>query len=311
VKSSKQDDRSRRQRQGADGLPRGEAFSYYSARNQTSEDTPIQRRSLTTDPTKPVEQPNQWWNHLPTILFTLVVLFCLGYEILLSSNPKIVIHKDSSSNYLLRPPAVYENAAGKLFSKSFSNQNKLTINTGYIASKLEIQFPELTSVSVTLPVLGHQPSVYLYPATPALILGTQSEGNFLIDGSGKVLTNVQRVKIPKSDSYYTVTEQTALKVRVGEFVVSNSDINFIQFVIAQMKASGLSIKSMILPAESREMDVYFNNAPYYVKFNLDASGTVKQQVGAFLATRQYIVNSHVTVPTQYIDVRAPGRVYYQ
>ena len=304
-----------RHRRDSANLPRGEAFSYYSARNnQSSEDTNTTvRQSGASETAKDATTPvlNHWWKHLPTIISTIVILFCFGYELVLTTNPKIVILKDDSANFLLKPPVVYINAASKLFKQSLSDQNKLTINTGYISERLQKMFPELNSVSVTLPVLGHRPIIYLDPATPSLILDTQSSGDYLIDSYGKALVNLENVKVPQSVSFYTVKDQTGLKVNVGQDVLSTSDINFIQYVAAETKANSLNIKYMILPPQSRELDIYFNNEPYYVKFNLDTSSAMKQQVGTFLATREYLIKSNSPTPSQYIDVRVTGRAYYK
>jgi hypothetical protein len=67
---------------------------------------------------------------------------------------------------------------------------------------------------------------------------------------------------------------------------------------------------MILPAASRELDIHLTGLPYFVKFNLNDNADAKQQVGTFLATRKYLTTHNIT-PTQYVDARVLGRVYYK
>jgi hypothetical protein len=313
VKPPKIPNQSNRRRRDSTKLPRGEAFSYYSARNNRPSDEPSKtRQSGTNIEAESTPKSNiHWWEHLPTIILTAVILFCLGYELILSTNPKVVVMRGSTSTYLLKPLNVYENAASKLLNKSFSNQNKLTINTGDIAAKLKTKFPELGSITITLPVLGHQPDIYISPATPELILGTQGFGSYLIGSTGTTLVNINNVKLPATIQLYTVTDESGVRVRAGEEILSISDINFIQFVTSQMLANKMNIKNMLLPGQSRELDVYFTTEPYFVKFNLDAYNSLKEQVGAFLTTKQYLTTSNSPTPVQYIDVRVPGRVYYK
>ena len=107
-----------------------------------------------------------------------------------------------------------------------------------------------------------------------------------------------------------VNDQTALLAQVGKQVLAPSDVNFILTVAAQFKAHKIGIQSMVLPVASRELDVYITGQSYFVKFNLADPSTTNVQIGTYFATLNYLASNHIT-PTQYIDARILGRVFYK
>lgn len=94
---------------------------------------------------------------LGSLVGLIVVLLLMG----LSSTPKIVVLGDDSNQFALQSLSVYEQAAHVAFGKSLTNNNKLTINTEAVATELQNKFPELHAVSISLPFLGRQPTVYI------------------------------------------------------------------------------------------------------------------------------------------------------
>lgn len=84
---------------------------------------------------------------------------------------------------------------------------------------------------------------------------------------------------------------------------------FIQTVLYQLQQKHIVVTMLVLPAASREFDLYIDGARYYGKFNL-ASDTARQQAGTFLATKHYLEGKGLA-PQEYIDVRVDGRAYYK
>ncbi len=170
------------------------------------------------------------------------------------------------------------------------------------------QFPELSSVSVVLPLLAHRPVVYLTPSQPTLII-TGLSGSYVLDDNGKALFTVTDTKTIPSLKLPVLTDQSGLKLSLGQRVLSSTDISFIETIIAQLVAKQVMVSSLTLPVASREIDITITGQPYFVKFNLQ-DGNALEQAGTLLATKARL-SSQGIVPAHYIDVRVPGRAYYQ
>jgi cell division septal protein FtsQ len=286
-------------------------FSYYSSRSQSELKTG--REAVQNKP--PIRR-------LPTRLQRLrrhsgwfaasLVLAVLGvYELQLSTMPKVVSVAATSDAPFLQDGQTYQQAAHELFNASASNRNKLTVNASGIAAKLQKQFPELQQVSISLPIIGSTPTVYVRPAEPALVLAA-ANGTYIVDENGRALaeatagTNLSRLNIP------SVTDQSSLQVRLGQQVLPRTATGFVSTVAEQLRAQKIDVQSMTLPALAGELDVYLTGKSYFVKFNLQQGGAeiAAKQAGTFIAVNKQLEKQNIT-PSQYVDVRLEGRAYYK
>jgi hypothetical protein len=228
----------------------------------------------------------------------------------LNNSPKIVVLGSTTEQGLIQSTNVYKQTIIKLLNTSPTNHNKLTLNTENITAELEQDHPELASVSIQSTLFGDSPYVYLQPATPALLLDTNSGTKFVLSASGVALASLNRINTAKLASLHLplINDQTGLAVKIGGVVLPGTDIIFIQTVIDQLKAHSLTISSLTLPSGASELNVSISGATYYVKFNLESNAN--QQIGTFLAVRKYLVANNI-IPSQYIDVRVLGRAFYK
>lgn len=227
----------------------------------------------------------------------------------LSVTPRVKVEPltmSKTSGALLRDSGEYQAAADKLLSSSLWNRNKITINTGQVSQQLTKQFPELSSASITLPLLAHRPILYVQPAEASLVVAADN-GAFVVDQNGRAL--IPSANLPTAHNLPQVVDKSGLAISVGRQVLTSDDVTFIQTVLDELNAKHLQVSSMVLPAESRELDVYIEGQPYFVKFNL-AGGDARQQAGTYLATIAELQREHAT-PAHYIDVRVDGRAYYK
>lgn len=242
------------------------------------------------------------------LIILLIALLISSVNVLsLSSNAR-VMSLNGSGNSFLHDKSVYETAANQILAGSVWNRNKITVNTEAISQQMLAKFPELSSVSVTLPLFSKRPIVYIQTAQPALVLSTQS-GAFVIDSTGKALLRADNVPNLAALKLPTVTDQSNLAISLNRPALSSDNVSFIQTVIAQLAARHFSVSAAVLPAGTSELDVRLAGQPYLVKFNL-RSGDARQQAGTFLATQARLQSQHAT-PSQYIDVRVDGRAYYK
>ena len=292
-------------------LPRSKNYSYYESRSSG-----VNKDRIRSDDRRQIERTilikhKPWYLRAINILVVLLILAFIAYDLILSTNPKLIITGNTNTTKLFSvSQEKYQAAADVLFAQSISNRSKITINTSALAQKLENEFPELASVSISLPLIGHQPIIAVVPAEPALIVTSQSQpgSSFLIATDGRVLA-ATGATWPKN-TLPKVIDETGIDYAVGRTTMSSSDISFIELVSSQFMTKGITITSMTLPAQSRELDVYISGEPYYIKFNLEDNTDADQQIGTYFATRQYLINNQIT-PSQYIDAMVVGRVYYQ
>ena len=238
----------------------------------------------------------------------VVVVVLLAINVLsLSSDATVMPESTDASGLFTKNQAAYTAAVQQLLKQSIWDHNKITINSGQIAAKMISKFPEMTDVSIALPIFGHKPTVYIEIARPALML-EDSNGASVLDSEGKVLT--QNVSSSSFDSLGlpTVTDLSGLELTRNTQALPSGDINFIDTVIAELSARKFTVQSMSLPAAADELDVHIVGLSYYVKFNLE-SGDARQQAGTFLATQARLASQNIT-PSKYIDVRLDGRAYY-
>lgn len=285
-------------------------FSYYASRSSsetnigrlvTQQEAPKRRRS---------QRARAFAHHLPFIIVTVALVFGALSQLDLSGKPKIVVVSSASSEggkLFLRPQADYEDAAAKLFSKTFSNHNKLTVDASGIAAAFQKQFPELNDVSVTLPMLGRRPTVNIQPSTPTMILAA-SNGKFVLDDNGRAMLNATHTTAIDALHLPTVTDQSGVPVHPGQIVLPSNESTFVQTILTQLRAQHISTGQIVLPAAASEVDVHIASQPYFIKFNVQNAAL--PQAGSAVATMRHLTARGVT-PRQYIDVRIDDRAYYK
>ncbi len=283
----------------------GPVYSYYSNRAQSQESGSRRINKAGRIDSKPPRLP-RWIHNLPTTLAIMAIAISIIYSIGLNSNPKI-IQPANNDNIFLQNINTYQNAAHKLFNRSIFNSNKITVNVSGITQDMQNQFPELDSVSITLPLIGHQPIIYIIPSQPALILNANN-GSFVLNNRGVAIiktyqaANITKLNLP------TVIDNSDLSVNLGRGALPANDINFITTVYGQLRAQKRIVDSLTLPAVASELDVRIKGQPYFIKMNMQSDA--KEQVGAFLATSAHLDKLRQS-PQSYFDVRVEGRVYYR
>lgn len=301
----------RRRRQEPSGTTsEGLGLAYRS--NRSGQEGNVGRQAQRGEPADTT--PSKGLRHLLLRRFGLLVLlialaFSVSNVLSLSSDARVVMLRGDSSSPFLHNKKTYQETAGDLLASSVWNRNKLTVNTGAVGRGMLSRFPELSNVSVTLPLISNRPLVYVETAQEALILSSSGNGSFVIGTDGKALLKASDLSSASRRRLPTVTDKSGLQIKLNRQVLSSADVDFIRTVNAQLAAKHIGVASMDLPAAKSELDVHIRGKPYFVKFNLE-SGTARQQAGTFLATKAELERRHAE-PSRYIDVRVDGRAYYK
>ena len=285
------------------------AFLYRARRSEEEPNTG--RRTDRKDYISPVVHSGHFWLQRFGLIILLLAVIASAVNILkLSTTAEILPATNDTSTTLIFDKAAYEAAADHLLSESVWDRNKITIDTAKISHQLLVQFPDLSTASITIPLFSHNPIIYVQPSQLALIIKSTASGSFVLNESGKaVLANTPNPIVAGQTPLPVVTDLSGLKLALGYQVVPASTVSFVQTVAAQLLAKHYTITSMTLPSATSELDVALTGKPYIIKFNLE-NNDPRQQVGTFLATITELQSQNIT-PTKYVDVRVDGRAYYQ
>lgn len=296
----------RRQRRTPD--PTAQNSSSFAYRSRRSEEEINTGRQLSRETTVSKHLSRYVFRRFGLVVLLIALLISMVNILTLSNSVRVLPLSGDTANSFLHDQSVYEAAAGKLLGASVWNRNKITVNTNAVDKGMLKQFPELSSVSITLPLVSKRPVMYIQTARPALMLTTRS-GTYVIDSTGKALIKADDLPSGAKLTLPTVTDQSGLSASPNQQVLASGNVNFIETVAAQLSARKFTAESMVLPVGTSELDVKLVGQPYIIKLNLE-SGSARQQAGTFLATQAKLQSQGVT-PAQYIDVRVDGRAYYK
>lgn len=298
-----------RQRRSTSSWQRPAAYSYRSQRSERAEtEGRRQQASLTAKRSRLLSM--RFWARRSGMLIAIgVALVCLISILSLSNQPRIILLDADKNSFAFRDSDEYQAAAAKYLSSSIWNKNKITVNTGKASEELRKQYPELSDVAITLPLVGQRPIYYLRANAPTFVLQT-TNGTFVIDAGGKALVTKDAAPGKTTDKLPVITDQSGLSAEVGKQVLSSREIAFMRTVVDTLAAKGDKVSSLMLPANTaHQLDVRIAGKPYHVKFNMHDYDSARQQAGTYLATANNLAEQNIT-PSQYIDVRVLGRAYY-
>jgi hypothetical protein len=302
-KNKKPEEQVRRRVSGVNSDGQATKFNYHSVRSSAEVNqgrTNREHQTELSDKTK-----NNWIKHIPTLIAILVVIGSIIYALTLSTNPRVVIIGQTNQT-IMQPTSEYQQVAQKLFSGSLLNRTKITVNTVKLANQLEQQFPELNGVSIIVPLIGRTPILEIRPSQSILIL-SNSQGQYVINQQGNAVLKLDS-SVANTFSLPVVTDKSGFNVVVGKEVLPSTSITFIKTVIDQFNKKNIPIQSMTLSTNPYELDVQVRGVPYFIKFNLLADPLYS--VGTYFSVVKLFTPANPG-PTQYIDIRIPGRAFYK
>lgn len=280
------------------------AYSYYAGRTaSTGSGHGSSQRAAAASRAEPVRR-----SHLLSVYnivlaaCTVVVVLCVVKLLAVSPQGKVVV--TAADGYPVSQLAVdaYTKAADTMLRSSVLNRGKLTLNTNGIARNLQKQFPELTSVVVTVPLVGNHPVIYVSPSKPSFTLQTAS-GFYSMDAKGYILAKLSA----PIHGFTLLKEGSNRPIRPGSQYLASSTVAFSSTVLYELRQGGIAVSYLDLPTTAPyELDAYIQAKPYYIKFNLE--GDALEESGAAVATLQQL---GANTPGHYLDVRVAERAYYK
>lgn len=291
-----------RSRQSLSQNQRTAVFSYYNNR-QNRADSPEKPKEALKRPRK-----QSWVRKTSTFVFLVAGAGLVIVSLIVTPQPQIKVVGDTKTQAFLQDDEVYRSAAQQILADSAFNRNKLTFDSDEIIKQMRQTFPELAAVSVSLPVFGWQPTVYVQAFSPSVVLVGSSTGDFVLDPDGRAFapdglkTGLDKLQAP------VVRDQSGLNISERQIALPSDQVAFITEVYQQLKAQNVEIAGITLPVEAGELHIQVRDKPYVVRFNL--YGNAREGAGRYLATASYLESKGET-PGEYIDVRVDGRVFYK
>lgn len=280
--------RRRRQRTGL----RAPLTTYYRSEKPDPDSSPFKKRT-------PKKNRRKLFVRSVDVLMIAALIFLFAYGLVLQPDPKVIINSNA-----FHSTAQYKAQAVPQLG-TLRNRNKITFDEQGTVRALQSSFPEISTAQIELPFFSETPTIRLYIATPSFKL-TNSTGVYIVDSDGVIAAKA--ADLPKLSKLQTVTDQSGFETSVGKRVLSAQSVGFINTVIAQCERAGVPLSNLTLPAIAQQVDVRTADQPYYTKFYL--GGDALLQSGQFLAARHQFAVNHQT-PSQYLDVRVSGKIFYK
>lgn len=281
-------------------LDRKEVFSYHSNRSAA---TPEPRRTPGFETIT-----SKRWHHVPFLLTAGLFVVVLLNNLMVSTSVRVIVPTmQTPSSPLLQPTKVYQDAAEKQLKSSVFNRTKLTIDTSQFDQDMQKQFPDLSNVSIALPLMGHRPIVSLTPVKPALIM-TNSQTAVVIDETGRAVAKVGDVASSLTQSLPKLSDESNVPIELGKGTITQQSVTFITTFIQELKVKSITVSSLSLPSRANELLVKVNGSNYVIKCSLITDPRIA--AGQYLAVRHKLEQDHVT-PAEYVDVRVEEKVFYK
>lgn len=233
------------------------------------------------------------------IVVIIVLLTALGYSLLISSSPRVLVNNQAFHN-----TSDYQSYALQIFSQ-LKNRNKVTFDDGSVSAAFQRKFPEVTAVSTELPIFSERPTLRITVAQASLRLKSGAN-NYIIDSQGIIVGSA--AGLTGSQSLPQIVDQSGYHAGLNQPILNASAVRFIRTVATQLKAARVPVSSLTLPPIAQELDLRTADKSYYVKFYL--GGDALTETGQFLATRHHFSDIDQP-PSEYLDVRIAGKVFYK
>lgn len=279
-------------------------YSYSSNRSARVERT-NRRKDLVVDDTVEGRNKVSKIHHIPTLIGIILLICGLLYMTTLNNDVQITT-KDKNES-ILREQSKYKEIATAFINKSPINRSKLLFDSKGLTNELKKQFPELSAVSVTVPIFSRRPVITIQTTRLGFILISGKE-SYIIGTNGVALVNVNDTEGVVALGLRTVSDNSGVDIKIGKSALPQEQAMFISTVVEQLEKQNIKVDSLSIPKSPYDLHVRIVGEKYYVKFNILEDA--KQQSGAFIALKNKL-SSEGKIPAEYIDVRVGERVFYK
>ncbi len=242
----------------------------------------------------------KYWMRRLIIIVIISLLVTAGIRFSQLSPSQVYI---SATNNQL--DSEYNSVVYGVIKNSWFNGNKITLNESEVTNQLKSRFPDITSVGISDSIFKNALNINIVTSPASIFLSTTYNGG-LVNDQGRVVDT----SISANNSKLTIVNfPVNLKLKDNEYVLSATNINFINTINYELKSKNITVNHYVILPDGNELDAYISSKNYYVKFNLQTDDPINQS-GTFLALYHYLLINNIN-PTEYIDARIDGRAYFK
>ncbi len=207
--------------------------------------------------------------------------------------------KQLATSFKVEP---YEAAINSYLAVNPAQRLRFALDEAALSTYVSNELPEVEKVSVTGSSGVAESTASITFRTP--VAGWQINGKqYYVDASGVVFQK-NYYDTPKVQ----IVDESGVSPEQGTSIVGSRVLGFLGKVVAQAQSRGYTVVKAVLPqGTTRELDIYFDGTPTYVKFSIDR-GAGEQSEDADRSIK-YLRSHGVTA--KYIDVRVAGRAAYR
>lgn len=258
-----------------------------------------------TQQTSPKKPKRTFSLHLPkrTVLLAMVVAFValtLPFTQLDPARAKVQVNNAG----VYHAAATYEAAVKAQLSKAL-NRSFFTLDERSVSDEVRKQFPEISQLTIAAKPFSRAVNVKITTKTPAFVLSSASD-SYVVDSEGLAISKYTNQAT--TGSLVRIEDKTGFELKAGRQVFSSEDMQFITQLVEGMRSSGTAIGRLELPAIAKQLRLYQPGTNYYVKFYTGGNAAI--QLGSLAAIGKQLMLEGKQ-PTQYIDVRVEGKVFYK
>ncbi len=252
-------------------------------------------------PDAKVKQPRSVWKQLIRPIVIFLALALLVYAVVASSLFRIA-KVEVEGAVTVSSEDVHMQVQNVITSSPLT-QNIIFVPTGKISEELKKQNYQIAEAEVKRTGLNSI-SVKLTEQKPSILW---SSGNTLsVIGANGHAYDGEITQLMK-DKLVTVVDSTNLPVKKGEKVVTQEFVDFVNAVHEQLPNKGIAVAQYQIGDSTTEILVKTEQG-YYIRF--DTTRSVEQQLQDLSAVLTQLKKTGKK-PSEYIDLRINGKVFYK
>jgi hypothetical protein len=224
----------------------------------------------------------------------------------LTTNPVVDLRKNDASYY---GALVYQKAAEDIMSGNVLYRSKLLFPEISFEQALKNKFPEIAQARPVVPLGGRNLLVVITVSEPFAYVSSGSDTGIINSEGVLVVKNSQSVPEDLLKLRFTVPQSN---FDIGSRILTSSEVELLKLLESEMNTleftdkSNASIRDVLFNVADGQLEARLKSKPFFIKLSSISEGTL--QVGGAKATLRQLDREN-KLPTQYIDVRVPGRVF--
>lgn len=277
-----------------------EFFSYHATANRQRESTTVRQNASGATKDKRILS----LQHIPMVFAAICLVLSMLYVMTLQ--PKVILRTENESP-ILRDEQEYREFAEKLLSDNVLNRSKVSFDSEKFEQALTNEFPELATVSVTTPLIGHKPIINLYAEQPVLLMASE-KGVYILNKNGRAIVKASTQQPVEGLTIPLVRDEATIPIELGKGALTSKDVAFITTLVKQFENKNIKIDSLTLPPLASELRVRVVGEKYYIKFSLLTDPRIAS--GQYFAARKKFDTDNIR-PAEYVDSRVEEKIFFK